>query len=294
VVAITALASASASAHRHSTSNPLASAATEAFLRSRQGDVTAAVYDIKTAQLFVYRPGVHEDEASIAKVDILATRLSEDQRAHEPLSDADADNAVAAIEDSDNDAAEDLWEADDGNAGIGAFNAAIGLRSTILDPAGEWGHNETTAADQVRLLEHLALPNTQLDSGAREYELGLMRAVTPDQDWGVSAGVLAPARVALKNGWLAPSNETGWQINSVGLVSGRYRDYTIAVLTEANPSMLYGMQTIEGISQLVWKALLPARFRRNDSRDAPRRRVASRPDGGRAARAGASGASGAP
>ena len=77
----------------------------------------------------------------------------------------------------------------------------------------------------------------------------------------MSAGVLAPATVALKNGWLPVAAEAGWQVNSIGLVSGRYRHYLIAVLTAGDPSMAYGVETIEGISRLVWKALLPKRFR---------------------------------
>jgi hypothetical protein len=85
-----------------------------------------------------------------------------------------------------------------------------------------------------------------------------MERIDPAQDWGVSGGVLAPAKVALKNGWLPVGD--GWEINSIGYVSGRYRDYLIAVLTSDDPSMPYGIQTIEGISQLVWKYFLPARF----------------------------------
>lgn len=274
----------------HGVPDPLAGAPLRAFLRTRAGDITAAVYDLATRQLFVYRPGVHEDEASIAKVDILATRLYEDRRDGATLSAADADAAAEAIEDSDNDAAQALWDADGGNPAIAAFNAAVGMRSTILDPEGVWGHYETTAADQLALLAHLALPNAQLTSASRDYELGLMRRVAPSQAWGVSAGVLAPATVALKNGWSVPSNETGWQVNSVGFVSGRHRDYLIAVLTDADPSMAYGVATIEGISRIVWKALLPARFRAPDGRPARRGRAPSMPGGGPATRAGASGA----
>ena len=84
-----------------------------------------------------------------------------------------------------------------------------------------------------------------------------MRAVTPAQAWGVSAGVLAPATVALKNGWLPPTNEPGWQVNSIGIVRGRGRRYLLAVLTADDAGMAYGAQTIEGISQLVWHALSP-------------------------------------
>ena len=135
------------------------------------------------------------------------------------------------------------------------------MTQTVLDPAGIWGLYRTSALDQIRLLQQLALPGGLLEGAARSFELGLMRAVTGEQAWGVSAGVLAPGSVALKNGWLPIAADGGWQVNSIGQVRGRFRHYLIAVLTSGNPSMTYGAQTIEGISQLVWKAFLPKRFR---------------------------------
>ncbi len=64
--------------------------------------------------------------------------------------------------------------------------------------------------------------------------------------------------MALKNGWLPVGD--GWEINSIGHISGRYRDYLLAVLTSDDPDMPYGVETIEGISALVWKYFLPGRF----------------------------------
>jgi hypothetical protein len=233
-------------------------AAMRAFLRTRVGNITAAAYNIKTKRLFLYRPGVHGDDASIAKVDILATALHEAQEDGTGLSLSQQALAAGAIEESDNDDAEDLWQEDGGNAAIGAFNERIGMTQTILDPQGAWGLYESTARDQIRLLKHLVLPNHLLNDASRAYELGLMRHIDPAQAWGVSAGVLAPATVALKNGWLPVG--PGWEINSIGWVRGRYRNYLIAVLTSDDPSMAYGIQTIEGISQLVWEYFLAARF----------------------------------
>jgi hypothetical protein len=251
-------ASASLPQHHRTPRGPFATAAMRAFLAARRGAITAAVYNARSRRLFVYHPGVHEDEASIAKVDILATLLHERGG---PLPSPDSGDAEAAIDDSDNDAAQDLWQAAGGDPAIATFNRAAGLTETVLDPRGVWGHDETTAADQVRLLRSLTAASPLLPASARRYELGLMRHVSSPQAWGVSAGVLAPATVALKNGWLAPDNETGWQVNSIGAVRGRYRHYLIAVLTSGDPSMAYGVETIDGISRLVWRYLLPRRFR---------------------------------
>jgi hypothetical protein len=254
-------ATASTRHHQRHPRGPFASAAMSAFLRTRAGDITAAVYNVRTGRLFLYRPGVAEAEASIAKVDILATLLYEAQQRGQVLTVAQQQSAAAAIDESDNKDAQLLWNDAGGNPAIGAFNARAGMTHTLLDAPGVWGHYETTALDQIRLLEQLALPGGVLGDGAREFALALMRNVTAVQAWGVSGGVLAPATVALKNGWLPLAAAGGWQINSIGDVSGRFRHYLIAVLTAGNPSMAYGAQTIAGISQLVWKTFLPRRFR---------------------------------
>ena len=271
-LAASAVTAAAAKHHARPPTGPFLTASMRAFLASRGGDITAGVYNVETGRLFLYRPGVLGDEASIAKVDILATALYEAQQEGTTLTAAEQELATAAIEESDNDAAQDLWQDDGGNPAIAAFDARAGMTQTLLDPQGAWGLYETTARDQIRLLQHLVAPGLLiardgfLSAAERSYELALMHAVDPAQDWGVSAGVLSPATVALKNGWLPVGS--GWVINSVGAVTGRYRDYLIAVLTSDDPSMAYGVQTIEGISGLVWRYMLPARFRpRGDPAD---------------------------
>jgi hypothetical protein len=265
-LAAAAVAGAAAKHHRQPPRGPFVTAAMRAFLASRAGDVTAGVYNVKTGRLFLYRPGVHGDDASIAKVDIVATAIYEAEQRGSSLTATEQELATEAIEESDNDAAQDLWDDDGGNPAIAAFNARVGMTQTILDPQGAWGLYESTARDQLRLLQHVALPNPVLTTAQRSFELALMHRIDPAQDWGVSAGVLPPATVALKNGWLPIG--AGWEINSIGAVTGRYRDYLIAVLTSDDPSMAYGVETIEGISQLVWSYMLPPRFRpKQASRD---------------------------
>ena len=94
----------------------------------------------------------------------------------------------------------------------------------------------------------------KLTDAERHFALSLMGNVTPSQRWGVSGGVPAQVTVALKNGWL-PLNQAGtdWQINSVGWVSGRGRDYLIAVLSTGNPDEQYGIDTIDQLAAIVWR-----------------------------------------
>jgi hypothetical protein len=238
--------------------NPFTTRAMRTYLASRRGDITAALYDVRTHTLFLYRPGVTEQTASIVKVDILETLLHTEQHLYRPLDSDDEYLATGMIEESDNDDATDLWNEVGGAAAIARYDSAAGLTDTTPNTAGYWGETMTTALDQVRLVEHLVFANKLLDAVARAYELGLMEHVIPFDRWGVCAGPPAGVTVALKNGWV-PIVDDDWQINSIGYVSGQGRDYIVAILTNGNLTEGYGISTIEGMSRLVWSRLAPKR-----------------------------------
>jgi beta-lactamase class A len=241
--------------------DPFASAITS-YLAGREGVVAAAVYDLGTRQLWATGPGTPQAEASVVKLDILETLLT--QRGTGGLSGTDQALAESMIEDSDNDSATDLWDAVGGPSGIRSFNARAGLADTTPSSCVQcagfawpgWGLTTTTPADQIALLRQIAVPGGLLSTAARGYAAQLMENITPSQRWGVCAGVPAQVTVALKNGWL-PLNEAGtdWQINSVGWVSGLGRDYLIAVLSTGNPTEQYGIDTVSWLSGAVWRQL---------------------------------------
>ncbi len=227
------------------------------YLAGHADGLTAALYDKASGYTSLYRPGVAEDTASIMKVDILATLLSQAQTQDRSLTPDEQDLSQDMIEESDDDDAQDLWNAEGGAAAVRSFDADAGLTRTDPDEAGYWGLSTTTAADQVELLKKVAYPNTLLTDASRDYELDLMTHVDPDQAWGVSSGVPPNASIALKNGWL-PLDSGGWQINSIGSVDGDGRNYLVAVLTNGNSSEAQGIDTIDGLSRLIWKELAPA------------------------------------
>jgi Beta-lactamase enzyme family len=233
------------------------------YVSTRAGTVLAAVYDVGTGQTWYLGRGQPQDEASVVKLDVLEALLAQQgQSTPDGLPAGDQSLAQQMIEDSDNDAATSLWNAVGGAAGIRSFNAAAGLTATSPSPcvvcAGfpwpGWGLTTSTPADQLALLRELVEPNRLLTNAERHYALSLMENVTPSQRWGVSGGVPAQITVALKNGWL-PLNQadTDWQINSVGWVSGRGRDYLIAVLSTGNPDEQYGIDTIDQLAAIVWR-----------------------------------------
>jgi hypothetical protein len=237
------------------------SAATS-YVTGRSGTVLASVYDIGTGQTWNLGQGQAQAEASIVKLDILETLMARSRDTGAGLPAADSALAQRMIEDSDNDAATSLWYAAGGPGQIRSFNASAGLRHTSPSrcvqcpgfPWPGWGLTTTTAADQITLLQQLFAPGSLLTYGQRSYVLRLMEHVTSSQRWGVSGSVPIRATVALKNGWLPLNDEdTDWQINSIGWISGLGRDYLMAVLTTGSPTEQYGIDTIDGLSAIVWK-----------------------------------------
>jgi hypothetical protein len=236
--------------------------AARSYLSGRSGTVLAAVYDLRTGREWTVGQGNAQAEASIVKVDILETLLA--QRPPGGLSDNDAALARKMIEDSDNDAATALWGLVGGGKGVGTFNTQAGLAATTPSacvqcpgfPWPGWGLTTTTPHDQITLLRQLFSSGGQLSSADRQFALSLLENVTPAQRWGVSGGVPSGVTVALKNGWLPlDAANSNWQINSVGWVSGEGRDYLMAVLSTGNPSEQYGINTLNALGSMVWKAM---------------------------------------
>lgn len=236
------------------------SPAVTSYLAGRAGTVTAAVYDLRTGQTWRLGHGQPQASASIVKVDILETLLAAQP---DGLSAADRALAASMIENSDNDAATALWNAAGGPAGLRSYNLAVGLRQTTPSacvacagfPWPGWGLTTTTPADQILLLRQL-LAGPLLSRADRDFAMSLMEHVEPSQRWGVSAGVPAGVRVALKNGWVPlTAPDADWQVNSEGRVAGDGRNYLVAVLAAGNPSQQYGIDTIDALSGLLWNAM---------------------------------------
>jgi len=189
------------------------------------------------------------DSASVIKVTILAALLRKAEDQHRHLTATEAAWARSMITRSDNDAASALW-AELGRSYLQHFLGVAAMRHTWLGPGGYWGLTQITANDQVVLLRLLLNSNAVLDPASRSYALKLMAEVIPAQRWGVPAGAPASLTVHVKNGWL-PLATHGWRIHSIGSFTGHDGGYSIVVLTQDNPTMAYGITTIEKIAQAV-------------------------------------------
>lgn len=235
-------------------------AAALAPIRQRnQGSLTVGVIDLTTGVAATYHGRMSFDTASIIKADILAVLLLQHQHAGTALSPTEQQLAADMIEDSDNDAATDLWDAVEGPSGMEAGDATLGLRHTVPGPGGYWGLTTTTAGDQLRLLTDLTSPRSPLRPAARHYELGLMQHVEADQDWGATAPADEHTRCAVKNGWLPLGPDQEWIINSIAVIRHAGHRILIAVLSSGQPSESAGIRQAEAVATAAVSAVTAAR-----------------------------------
>jgi hypothetical protein len=227
-----------------------------AYIAHREGAISVAMFDGNTRHLVLVHSKLRGRTASIVKVDILETLL---HRTGGHLTEDQRETARRMIENSNNDAATDLWDQDGGAPGVAAYNDDLGLRQT--KPSVDWGLTTTSAADQVTLVRELLRHSSLLTNSARHYQRFLMRHVEADQQWGISAGVPKSATFGIKNGWLPVARDHDrWAVNSIGWVRGQSKRYEIAVITQHNDTEGYGIQTIEQIARMAWRhaALRPS------------------------------------
>ena len=229
------------------------------------GNVDIAVYDNATGAIAHYTnvPTTAPTAfitASIIKMSILETLLWHNQQnGIATMTSSQLAEATPMIENSDNDAATSLWTLDGGPTAINAFFRQIGATNSTANV--DWGLTETTALDQLKVVNEVAYPGKLLTTGSATQADDLMNHVEADQQWGVSGGVPAGVTVQLKNGWLQGADvdgTTGWNINSIGHVHGDGVDYTIAVLTNDNTTMQNGINTIQALSTATWNTVSTA------------------------------------
>ncbi len=217
----------------------------------REGYVGAAVYQPDTGTLYSFHSDWHFAMYSTAKVPIMLAVLDRALKEHRDLSAWERDRIAAMITVSDNAAASQLLDATGGATAVEGYLRRIGLTGTTIN-GDAWGASMTTAQDMAMLLAKLGAC-TILAPPLCGYALDTMRHVVPSQHWGVSAGVPASATVALKNGWYPDAQ--GWGVNSIGLVVDPTKRYTVAIYTNPDPSMQYGIDTIEQMSAQIYPAL---------------------------------------
>src|SRR3954471_4952158 len=106
------------------------------YLQTRSGSEAVAVHDYRANRDYL----VYKDRtvwtASVVKLEILQALL---HKRNGQLSSYEKSEAKTMIENSDNDAAEELWERIGYGPALDAFSRLAGLTDTKSDPRGRWG-----------------------------------------------------------------------------------------------------------------------------------------------------------
>jgi hypothetical protein len=189
------------------------------------------------------------------KVTVLGALLRKANEQHRWLTAHERTLAYAMITKSDNNATSALWRSI-GRSRLQRFLNLAGMKQTKLGPGGYWGLTQITAYNEILLLTKLTHSNSLLTDRARSYALYLMNHVTSSQRWGAPAGAPSGVKVHVKNGWL-PRSTHGWRVHSLGSFDGGGRDYMIVLLSHNNPSMAYGITSIERVARAIHRTLNP-------------------------------------
>ncbi|MFJ9030236.1 serine hydrolase [Streptomyces sp. NPDC102274] len=206
--------------------------------------MSVAILDTTSGESATYGEGAF-DTASIVKVNILATLLLQAQDTGRELTAQERAYAAAMIQNSDNDSTSALWTEIGSATGLDAANERLGLSETTGGDGTVWGVTQTTARDQIRLLQAVFGDKSPLSTASRDYIQDLMYHIAASQDWGVTAAADAERPTALKNGWLQRSQTKKWDVNSIGRIEKDGRVYFMAVLLNGCSTQEAGIQIVE-------------------------------------------------
>jgi hypothetical protein len=197
-------------------------------------------------------------EASISKIALLEILLLEHEDEHTTLSSYEDSELHQMIENSSNDAANEVFVLAGGHDTVVAHQRALGLdtKITVYGQGNLWGLTTSDAAQQVVLLHNLVATDSPLDAKSQAYALELLENVESDQQWGVPSAAQAGTTFAVKNGWLAvDSDHDLWAVNSDGIITAHGQKLLVSVMTQHDTSFDGGIAYNEKLVHAVVAAL---------------------------------------
>jgi beta-lactamase family protein len=190
--------------------------------------------------------GANEDRrfvsASVVKAMLLVAYLRLLDSEHRALSSSDRAVLGPMIQRSDNSAATTIWR----RVGDGRLrDLARAAHMHNFSISGIWANAMITAADQATYFFEM---DKLIPRQFRAYARFLLSHIVGYESWGIPAVARKQGwRVYFKGGWRPTSR--GQLVHQVArLRRGRNR-IAIAVMTDGDPSMSYGIATIEGVTR---------------------------------------------
>jgi hypothetical protein len=212
-----------------------------AVLRSRGGRTAFAVVDSEGRM-----SGVHEHwtfvSASVVKAMLLVAYLRRlDARGQHHVDSFSDSFLYPMIHVSDNSAATQTWSIV-GDSGLYAVARAAGM--TDFSIVGIWANAQISAADQAKFFFEM---DSLIPREFVGYARFLLSTIAGYESWGIPA-VARPRgyTVFFKGGWRGTG--LGQLVHQVGRLERHGQRFSIAVMTDGDPSMGYGIDTIQGVT----------------------------------------------
>jgi hypothetical protein len=211
------------------------------YLGGRTGRTAFAVVDSEGRL-----SGVHEHwtfvSASVVKAMLLVAYLRQLHSRGQHYVDGFSNSFLyPMINVSDNNAAAQCWSYV-GDGGLYELAHAAGM--TDFSIVGIWANAQISAADQARYFFEM---DSLIPGEFRGYARSLLSTIAGDESWGIPA-------VARGRGWTV-FFKGGWRGTGLGQLvhqSARLErprvTFGMAVLTDGDPSMGYGIDTIQGVT----------------------------------------------
>jgi hypothetical protein len=207
------------------------------YLAGRAGVKSFAVV---TSEGRIYGSHLHRTfvSASVVKAMLLVAYLHKLHHEHRGLDSASRSTLHSMIHVSDNTAATRIWSIV-GDGRLRRLAHRAGMKDFSIE--GIWANAMISAGDQARFFHEM---NRLLPNEFRHFADHLLSHITSSQSWGIPA-VARPRgwRVFFKGGWRGTGR--GQLVHQVARLRRPHEEIAMAVLTDGDPSMTYGIQTIE-------------------------------------------------
>ncbi len=211
------------------------------FLAGQAGRTAFAVVDSEGRM-----SGVHEHwtfvSASVVKAMLLVAYLRRLDALGQHRVDSFSNSFLyPMINVSDNSAATQTWSIV-GDGGLYSVAHAAGM--TDFSIVGIWANAQISAADQAKFFFEM---DSLIPHEFVGYARFLLSTIAGFESWGIPA-VARPLgyNVFFKGGWRGTG--LGQLVHQVARLEGHGRTFSIAVMTDGDPSMGYGIGTIQGVT----------------------------------------------
>jgi hypothetical protein len=219
------------------------------FLRARSGYTAFAVVDSegRTSGVHIHRTFV---SASVVKAMLLVAYLRKLDSHHQGLDSGSRSILYPMIHVSDNSAATSTWRRV-GDPALYRLAHAAGM--TDFSIVGIWARAQISAADQARFFFEM---DSLVPRQFRGYARSLLSGIAGFQSWGIPRVARPGWHVFFKGGWRGTGR--GQLVHQAArLERGRTR-FGMAVMTDGDPSMGYGITTIQGVAARLLRRPPPA------------------------------------